>query len=72
VQQGKNTVIGIGSQQLAGLSNVKANQITTDDFVTVDFTQLKEMEVPTLVAAFRRSDRTLAPPQGNHARLSPN
>jgi hypothetical protein len=50
VQQGKNTVIGIGNEQLAVLLNVKANQINAADFVTTDFTYFKGMEVPTLVA----------------------
>ncbi|MBD2024600.1 hypothetical protein [Leptolyngbya sp. FACHB-711] len=50
VQQGKNVVVGVGDQRLAVLSNVKANQITAADFVTVDFTHFKGMEVPTLVA----------------------
>jgi serralysin len=50
VQRGKNTVIGVGDQRLAVLTNVNANQITAADFVTVDFTRFKEMEVPTLVA----------------------
>jgi serralysin len=46
VQQGKDTAIGVGNEQLAILSNVKANQITAANFVTVDFTQFKGMEVP--------------------------
>jgi Ca2+-binding RTX toxin-like protein len=50
VQQGKNTVIGVGDQRLAMLSNMKANQITAADFVTVEFIQFKGMEVPTIVA----------------------
>jgi serralysin len=50
VQQGKNTVVGVGDQRLAILSNVKANQITAADFVTVDFTRFRGMEVPTVVA----------------------
>jgi Ca2+-binding RTX toxin-like protein len=50
VQQGKNVVVGVGDQRLAVLSNVKANQITAADFVTVDFTHFKGIEVPTLVA----------------------
>ncbi|NJL41368.1 MAG: hypothetical protein HC899_35160, partial [Leptolyngbyaceae cyanobacterium SM1_4_3] len=50
VQQGKNTVIGVGNERLAILSNVKAEQVTTTDFVTVDFTRFKGIEVPTLVA----------------------
>lgn len=49
-QQGKDTVIGAGSQRLAILANVKADQITADDFVTVGFTRFKGVEVPTLVA----------------------
>jgi serralysin len=49
VQQGKNTVIGAGSQRLAVLSNVKADQITAADFVTVDFTHFQGVEVPTIV-----------------------
>lgn len=50
VQRGKNTVIGVGNEQLAVLSNVRANQITAADFTTVDFTRFKGMEVPTLIA----------------------
>jgi serralysin len=50
VQQGKNTVVGVGDQHLAILSNVKASQITAADFVTVDFTRFKGVEVPTVVA----------------------
>ncbi|MBD3886352.1 hypothetical protein IFO70_32200 [Phormidium tenue FACHB-886] len=50
VQRGKNTVISVGNQQLAVLSNVKANQTTAADFVTVDFSRFKGIEVPTLVA----------------------
>ncbi|MBI4780837.1 MAG: hypothetical protein HY785_05885 [Oscillatoriophycideae cyanobacterium NC_groundwater_1537_Pr4_S-0.65um_50_18] len=49
VQQGKNTVIGVGDQRLAILSNVSANQITAADFVTVDFARFRGMEVPSLV-----------------------
>ncbi|MBD3886859.1 hypothetical protein IFO70_35075 [Phormidium tenue FACHB-886] len=50
VQQGKNTIVGVGSERLAILSNVKANQINAADFVTVDFSRFKGIEVPTLVA----------------------
>jgi Ca2+-binding RTX toxin-like protein len=50
VQRGKNTIVGVGDHRLAVLSNVKADQITAADFVTVDFTRFKGMEVPTLVA----------------------
>ncbi|MBE9180616.1 hypothetical protein IQ268_18805 [Oculatella sp. LEGE 06141] len=50
VQQGKNTVIGVGGERLAILSNVKANQINAADFVTVDLSRFKGIEVPTLVA----------------------
>ncbi|NEQ26777.1 MAG: hypothetical protein F6K28_48670, partial [Microcoleus sp. SIO2G3] len=50
VQRGKNTVIGVGGERLAILSNVKANQINAADFVTVDFSRFKGIEVPTLVA----------------------
>ncbi len=48
VQRGKNVVVGVGDQRLAVLSNVKANQITAADFVTVDFSRFKGIEVPTL------------------------
>jgi serralysin len=49
-QRGKDTVIGVGSQRLAVLSNVKANQITAADFVTVDFTHFNGVEVPIVIA----------------------
>jgi serralysin len=49
-QRGRDTVIGVGSQRLAVLSNVKADQITTADFVTVDFTHFNGVEVPIIAA----------------------
>jgi Ca2+-binding RTX toxin-like protein len=50
VQQGRNTVIGVGGERLATLLNVRANQINAADFVTVDFSRFKGIEVPTLVS----------------------
>ncbi|MBD3886343.1 hypothetical protein IFO70_32145 [Phormidium tenue FACHB-886] len=50
VQRGKNTIVGVGSERLAILSNVKANQINAADFVTVDFSRFKGIEVPAIVA----------------------
>jgi serralysin len=49
-QRGKNTIVSVGDQQLAILSNVTASQITADDFVTIDFTHFKGIEVPAIVA----------------------
>lgn len=49
-QRGKHTVIGVAGERLAILQNVSANQITAEDFVTVDFVHFRGVEVPTLVA----------------------
>ncbi|HEY9626011.1 MAG TPA: hypothetical protein V6C84_01810 [Coleofasciculaceae cyanobacterium] len=50
MQRGQDTVIGVGNERLAILSNVKANQLTASDFSSVDFTHFKGLEVPTLVS----------------------
>lgn len=50
VQRGRNTVIGLGDERLAVLKGVRANLIGAEDFVAIDFTSFKRMEVPTIAA----------------------
>ncbi|MBF2048539.1 MAG: calcium-binding protein [Elainella sp. C42_A2020_010] len=45
-----NTVIGLGGEKLAILQGVRANQIGAEDFVAIDFTSFKGMEVPVIAA----------------------
>ncbi|GAB4234226.1 MAG: hypothetical protein Kow00121_62050 [Elainellaceae cyanobacterium] len=49
-RQGKNIVIGLGSEQLAVLKGVRPNQIGVEDFVAIAFTNFKGMEVPIVAS----------------------